>query len=68
MAAQKELGIDDMANPEVARRATQLKQQSIRDAYNEAQRYFRLSEGTGAGSSSLGTDTRSELEAYIGQQ
>ena len=68
MAAQKELGIDDMASPEVARRAEQLKQQSIRDAYNEAQRYFRLSEGTGAGSSSLGTDTRSELEAYIGQQ
>jgi len=68
MAAQKELDIDDMTSPEVARRAEQLKQQSIRDAYNEAQRYFRLSEGTGAGSSSLGTDIRSELEAYVGQQ
>lgn len=49
MVAQKELGIDDIASPEVTRRTERIKQQSIRDAYNEAQRYFRLSEGTGAG-------------------
>lgn len=64
-AASKLLNTKDLNAPEVMEKAKELMREAINDSYTTALQQIGLA---GAGSSSLGTDIRSELEAYVGQQ
>lgn len=64
-AAAKLLNTKDLNDPEVMKKAKELMREQINDSYTAALQQIGLA---GAGSSSLGTDIRSELEAYVGQQ